>query len=121
MYQTNNNEFLNWKDLDETIHKLSKKIFWHYGTIPRWGFIYLQSYLHIFRESSEQSDSESIFKILNIQIFDKNKDQNVIGLSMDNSNFNKGIKKSNSKAVLDKYAYICSVTFLRQSLLHSTI
>ena len=43
---------------------------------------------------------------MNIQIFDKNTGQNVIGLSMDNANVNKRIKKSISKAVLDKYAYI---------------
>ena len=63
--------------------------------------LYDEDFLHKFQESTEQSNSESIFKILSILIFDKNTGQNIIGLSV-----NKGSKKSISKAVLDKYAYI---------------
>ena len=51
-----------------------------------------QSYLHAFKESSESSDSESMYKILNNQIFDEKIGQNVIGISMDNANVNKGAK-----------------------------
>ena len=66
----------------------------------------LQSYLHTFKEISEQSDYDTLSKILNNHIFDQVIGQNVIGLSMYNASLNKGNKKSISKSVLDKYSYV---------------
>ena len=92
---------------DETTHKLSKK---KYFAImiqfydEKLGN--LQSYLHAFKESSESSDSESMYKILKNQVFDEEIGKNVIGISMDNANVNKGVKKSISKSIVDNYPYI---------------
>ena len=58
--------------IDETTHKYSKKKY--FSIMVQFydeHLCNLQSYLHTFKESSEQSDSEALSKILNNQIFDQ--------------------------------------------------
>ena len=92
---------------DETTHKQSKKKY--FGIVAQFydeKTCNLQSYLHAFKENSDKTDSEAMYKILCNEIFDNKIGQNVIGLSMDNASVNKGKEKSISTSILQKYPYI---------------
>ena len=87
---------------DNTKKKFCGIMVQHYDEIGK-----LKINLHSFVETSENQSSEALFQVIKKQILDKSFSKNLIGVSMDSTNVNKGWRKSISKSLHDYNENLC--------------